>query len=165
MGGGCDGVQEGHDIGADSRVRCSDSGARYPERNQSGLLPDWLRALWPCGVPYLCLEVEDGQGDRRQEDGGSALLEVQRDGSVQLPAAATSGVRYLQELRGSLPCSLHGRQRSCHVGQSHLLRAQGGGRCWRQEEVSSPCLVRRFRDGLLSVAISVGSASHGVSRI
>merc|ERR1711862_935278 len=81
-------------------------------------------------------QVEDGQGDRWQEDGGASLLEVQRDGPAQLPATAAARVRQLQELRGSLPCCLHGWQRLRYVGKGHLLRAQGGcRRRWRQEEV------------------------------
>merc|ERR1712023_613050 len=90
----------------------------------------------PCRMPYLCAQVEDGQGDWWQEVGGSSLLEVQRDGSVLFPASAASRVRGLQELRGSLPCRLHGWQRMRHVGKGHLLREEGGcRRCRRQEEV------------------------------
>merc|ERR1712066_545658 len=78
-------------------------------------------------MPYLQAQVEDGQGDRWQEDG-----------SVQLPAAAAPGVRHLQELRGPVPRCLHGWQRRGDAWQSHLVRAQGRGwRCWRQEEVSA----------------------------
>merc|ERR1712226_105390 len=102
-----------------------------------GLLTNWLRALWPCCMPGLRSEVEDGQGDWWQEDGGPSLPEVQRDGPVQLPATAAARVRQLQELRGSLSCCLHGRQRLRHVGKGHLLREEGGCRwCWWQEEVS-----------------------------
>mmetsp|Transcript_39267 Transcript_39267/g.124645 ORF Transcript_39267/g.124645 Transcript_39267/m.124645 type:complete len:199 (+) Transcript_39267:376-972(+) len=74
--------------------------------------------------------VEDGQGDRRQEDGGLPLAEVQRDGPVQLPATAAVGVRHLQELRGALPCRLH-------------LRVQGGGfRRWQEKhELVRLCVV------------------------
>merc|ERR1711988_389375 len=79
-----------------------------------------------------------GQGDRRQEDGGPTLAEIQRDGSVQLPAAAAPGVRHLQELRGPLPRCFHGWQRRGDAWESHLVRAQGGGwRRRRQEEVSA----------------------------
>merc|ERR1712217_963147 len=98
---------------------------------------NWLRALRPLGMPHLEAQVEDGQGDRGQENGGSALAEVERDGAVQLPASAALGVRHLQELRGPLARRLHGWQWSGDAWQGHLLRAQG--RCgwwrWRQEEV------------------------------
>merc|ERR1711966_568943 len=60
---------------------------------------------------HLRAQVEDGQGDWWQEDGGPALPEVQRDGPDLLPAAAAPGVRLLQELRGPLARCLHGRQR------------------------------------------------------
>merc|ERR1711972_667614 len=78
-----------------------------------------------------------GKGDGRQEDGGSPLAEVQRDGSVQLPAAAAACLRHVQELRGPLSCRIHGRQWCRDVGKGGVLRAQGGGRRRRQEEVSS----------------------------
>merc|ERR1712157_187975 len=92
----------------------------------------------PLGVPYLQAQVEDGQGNRRQEDGGSALAEVERDGAMQLPASAALGVRHLQELRGPLPSRLHGWKWCGDAWQGHLLRAQGrrGWRSRRQEEVS-----------------------------
>merc|ERR1719330_200265 len=92
-------------------------------------------------MPYLQVEVEDGQGDRWQENGRPALAQVQRDGPMQLPTAAAFGLRYFQELRGLVACGFHGRKRSCHAWQGHFLRAQGGGRCWWQEEVR-----RIFRD-------------------
>merc|ERR1712217_214877 len=93
--------------------------------------------LRPLGMPNLEAQVEDGQGDWRQEDGGPTLAEVERDGAVQLPATAAPGVRYLQELRGSLARCLHGWQRRGDAWQGHLVRAQGRGwRCWWQEEVS-----------------------------
>merc|ERR1712151_146102 len=72
---------------------------------------------------------------RRQEDGGPPLLEVQRDGSVQLPAPAAFGLRQFQELRGSFPRCFHGRQRRGDVGQGYFVRAQRGGWRGRQEEV------------------------------
>merc|ERR1719277_1476754 len=87
-------------------------------------------------MPDLEAEVEDGQGDGRQEDGGASFVEVQRDGAVQLPASAASGLRHVQELRGLVPRGLHGWQRRGDVGQGRLLRAEGGGCGWRQEEVS-----------------------------
>merc|ERR1711972_803903 len=125
-------------MGADQGVRCPDPGARYPERDQGRLLADRLRALRPLCLPHLQAQVEDGQGDGRQEDGGPALAEVERDGAVQLPAAAAIGLRHLQELRGPLARCLHGWQWCGDAWQGHLLRAQGRGwRCWWQEEVST----------------------------
>merc|ERR1712190_501167 len=95
--------------------------------------------------PNLEAQVEDGQGDRRQKDGRSALLEIERDGPVQLCTTAALGVRHLQELRGLVACCIHGRKWCSDVGQGHLLRAEGGSRWWRQEEVRS-----RRLDGLHS---------------
>merc|ERR1712124_133537 len=116
-------------------------GSGHPQRDQDRLLPHWLRALRPCCMPCLCPEVEDGQGDWWQEDGGPSLLEVQRDGSVQLPASAAFGLRHLQELRGPVPCCLHGWQRCGDAWQGGELRAQGGRRQGWQEEVRAPfCL-------------------------
>merc|ERR1712217_592408 len=67
----------------------------------------------------------------------TAFFEIERDGAVQLPAAAAIGVRHFQELRGPLPRCVHGRKRGGDAWQGHFLRAQG--RCswwrWRQEEV------------------------------
>merc|ERR1712151_1294545 len=103
-------------------------------------LSDWFCALWSISVPYLEAQVEDGQGDRRQEDGRSALLEVERDGPVQFRTTAALGLRHIQELRGLVACGVHGRERCGDVGQGHLLRAQGGSRWRRQEEVRSPRL-------------------------
>merc|ERR1712066_1125260 len=80
--------------------------------------------------------------------GGPTLAEVKRDGSVQLPAAAAPGVRHLQELRGPLPCCLHGRQRRGDAWQGHLVRAEGRGRRWRKEEVRHR--ERRVTRGRLS---------------
>merc|ERR1739838_598163 len=57
-----------------------------------------IKGLDKNNMPHLQAEVEDGQGDRRQEARGSALPQVQRDGPVQLPASAASGLRHLQEL-------------------------------------------------------------------
>merc|ERR1712039_170373 len=67
--------------------------------------------------------------------------------------AAAARVRYLQELRGLVSRGFHGRQWRGHAWQGDLLRAQGGGRCGRQEEVSrctellwirlAPCLSGR----------------------
>merc|ERR1712113_1003355 len=73
---------------------------------------------------------------------GSPLAEVQRDGPVQLPASAAVGVRYVQELRGFVPCRFHGRQWRGDVGKGGLLRAQGGGRQGWQEKVS--CVSERI---------------------
>merc|ERR1712187_391892 len=116
-----DGVQEGHHARADQGVRRPDPGPRYPQRDQSWLLADWLCALRPLGMPHLQAQVEDGQGDRWQEDGGPTLAEVERNGAVQLPAAAALGLRHLQELRGPLPSCLYGWQRRSDAGQGHLL--------------------------------------------
>merc|ERR1712187_804676 len=97
-------------------------------------------------------QVEDGQGDRRQEDGRSALVEVERNGPVQFCTTAAFGVRHIQELRGFVTCGLHGRKWCSDAGQGHLLRAQGGSRWWRQEEVRSPrldkCDIQAYACGL-----------------
>merc|ERR1711941_151770 len=93
------------------------------------------------------LKWKMGKETGGQEVGGSPLLEVQRDGPVQLPASAAVGCRHLQELRGPVPRGLHGRQRSRHVGQGDLVRAQGGGRRRWQEEVSQ-CGLWRFAGSL-----------------
>merc|ERR1712060_958782 len=68
---------------------------------------------------------------------GAPLVEVQRDGAMQLSTSAASGLRHIQELRGFVACCIHGWQRRGHVGQGRLLRAQGGGCGWGQEEVST----------------------------
>merc|ERR1711862_594321 len=99
------------------------------------MVANWLCAMWSCCLPYLKVEVEDGQGDRWQEARGSSFVEVQRDGSVQLPAPAASCVRHLQELRGSFSRRLHGWKRLCHVGQGRQLREEGGGQGHWQEEM------------------------------
>merc|ERR1712060_595858 len=108
------------------------------------VFPDRFRALRPVRLPHLQAQVEDGQGDRWQEDGGSSLPEVERDGSVQLPAAAATGLRHVQELRGPLPRRLHGRQRGGDAWQGHLVREEGGGRRWRKEEVIALGLPRTW---------------------
>merc|ERR1712066_1210939 len=108
-------------MGANEGVRCSDSGPRYSKRDQGRLLANRLRALWSLGVPHLQAQVEDGQRDWWQENGGSALAEVERDGAVQLPASAALGVRHFQELRGPLPRCLHGRKRCCDAWKGYLL--------------------------------------------
>merc|ERR1711957_15729 len=97
----------------------------------------WIRTLRPVGMPYLQIEVEDGQGDRRQENGRPSLFEVERNGAMQFPATTASRVRHLQELRRSLSCCFHGRQRCGHAWQGHLMREEGGGRQGRQEEMSA----------------------------
>merc|ERR1711972_1284364 len=151
------------------QVRRSDPGTGHPQRDQVRLLPNRLRALRPLGVPHLEAQVEDGQRDRRKEDGGPSLSEKQRDGAVQLPAAAASGVRYLQELRGALPRGFHGRQRCGDAGQGGLLRAQRGGRCRGQEEVSGQRLIPsgsvhgRSGEGLMLYRVASGSRSSGSS--
>merc|ERR1711937_398590 len=60
-------------------------------------------------------------------------------GSVQLPAAAASGVRHIQELRGPVARGFHGWQRRGDAWQGDLVRAQGGGQRRWQEEVSASC--------------------------
>merc|ERR1711974_145618 len=110
-------------------------GSGHPERDQGRLLAHRFCALRPLRVPHLEAQVEDGQGDRRQEDGGPPLLEVQRDGPVQLPASAAARLRHLQELRGFVPRRLHGWQWSGDARESGVLREEGGGCRWRQEEV------------------------------
>ncbi|CAJ1350432.1 unnamed protein product, partial [Effrenium voratum] len=120
-----DGLQEGHHPGPDQGVRCANPGPGHPQRDQGGLLTHRLRALRPRRVPRVRAQVEDGQGDRRQEDGGPSLPQVQRDGSVQLPAPAAFGVRHLQELRGLVSRGLHGWQRCGDARQGGELRAQG----------------------------------------
>merc|ERR1712086_46978 len=107
-----------------------------PERDQGWLFADWLRALRPRSMPHLCPQVEDGQGDWRKEDGGAALTEVERDGPMLLPATAAACVRHLQELRGPVPCRLHGWQRCRDAWEGRDLRAQGGWCGGRQEEVN-----------------------------
>merc|ERR1739848_336938 len=94
-----------------------------------------LRALRSVGVPHLWSQVEDGKGDRRKEDGGPTLAEIERDGSVLLPATAAAGVRQLQELRGPLACRFLGRQRRGDAWKGRDLREEGGGGRRRQEEV------------------------------
>merc|ERR1712217_42585 len=109
--------------------------------DQGWLLSHWFCALRSFCLPHLEAQVEDGQGDWRQEDGGSSLPEVQRDGSVQLPASAAFGLRHLQELRGPVPCCLHGRQRCGDAWQGGELRAQGGRRQGWQEEVRASTVL------------------------
>merc|ERR1712113_318547 len=89
-------------------------------------------------VPHFQAEVEDGQRDWWQKDGGPPLAEVKRNGPVQLPASAATRLRHFQELRGPLPCRLHGWQWCGDARKGDLLRAQGGCRCRWQEEVSQP---------------------------
>merc|ERR1711975_57274 len=131
-----DGLQEGHDPRADQGVRRADQGR---------LLAHRLRALRPVDVPHLWSQVEDGQRDRRKEDGGPTLAEVERDGSVLLPATAAAGVRQLQELRGPLACRFLGRQRRGYAWKGRDLREEGGGGRRRQEEVSIGRLAISFR--------------------
>merc|ERR1711881_434719 len=78
----------------------------------------------PVGVPHLRSQVEDGKGDRRKEDGGPTLAEIERDGSVLLPATAAAGVRQLQELRGPLACRVLGRQRRGDAWKGRDLREE-----------------------------------------
>merc|ERR1719265_2144769 len=85
------------------------------------------------GVPHLEDRLEDRQGDWRQEDGGAALPEVERDGRGDLRAAAAAGCGHVQELRGPFPHRFLGRQRRRHAWKDREEGGQGGG---RQEEVS-----------------------------
>merc|ERR1719281_1370675 len=109
----------------------------HPERDQGRVLAYRFRALRPVGLPHLEAQVEDGQGDRWEEDGGPARPEIERDGGGLVSASAAAGLRHLQELRGPLACGLHGRQRRGDAWQGGRVREEGGG-CgsWRQEEVS-----------------------------
>merc|ERR1712032_1568020 len=77
--------------------------------DQGWVFPDRFRALRPVRLPHLQAQVEDGQGDRWQEDGGSSLPEVERD-----------------------------------AWKGHLVREEGGGRRWRQEEVIAFRLPRTW---------------------
>ncbi len=58
-----------------------------PHRDRDRLLSGWLRPLRKLGVPHLQVQGEDGQGDGRQEDGGSPVFRLQST--------------YLQKFRGS----------------------------------------------------------------
>merc|ERR1712079_778509 len=89
------------------------------------------------------LKWKMGKETGGKKNGGPPLLEVKRDGPVQLPAPAAACVRHLQELRGPFARSLHGWQWCRDAGQGHLLRAQRGCRRWRQEKVG--CTVQVFR--------------------
>merc|ERR1712118_356920 len=129
-----DGVQEGHVAWCVRQLRCPDPGSRHPGRDQDRLLPDWLRPLRSFGVPHREDELEDRQGDGRQEDGGPALAQVERDGRGELRPAAAAGRRHVQELRGSLPHRFLGRQRRCHAWEDREEGGQGRG---REEEVSA----------------------------
>merc|ERR1712039_749608 len=80
------------------------------------------RALRTVSLPHLKVEVEDGERDRRKEDGRSAFFEVERNGTVQFPTATTTCVRHFQELRGPFSCCIHGRKWRCDVGKSYLMR-------------------------------------------
>ena len=93
------------------------------------------------------VQLAVSQRDWRQENGGFPLAEVQRDGTVQLPASAAACLRQLQELRGFFPRSFHGRQWICYVGQGDMLREDGRCRwCWKEERVSS-CFCLHLGDG------------------
>ena len=71
------------------------------------------RAMRRFCLPYLEDLVQDGITDRRQEDGKTSLVEVARNGRVQLPAAAALGLRQLQELHG--PLEGLGREEQAHA--------------------------------------------------
>merc|ERR1711865_125339 len=78
------------------------------QRDQGWLLANWLCALRPLGLPHLQAHMEDGKRDRGKKNGRSPLLEVQRDGRMLLPTSAAARRRYLQKLRRTLTCGLHG---------------------------------------------------------
>merc|ERR1719281_481396 len=98
-------------------------------------------------MPHLWSQVEDGQRNRRKEDGGPPLAEIERDGSVLLPATAAAGVRQLQELRGPLACRFLGRQRRGDAWKGRDLREEGGSGRRRLEEVRGGRLTLSFRFG------------------
>jgi len=103
-----------------------------------GYSPIWFVRCGRSAWRIAKLKWKMGKETRGKKMEDPHLPQVQRDGPMQLPATAAACVRQFQELRGSLPCCLHGWQRMCHVGQSHLLREEGRCRwCWRQEEVSA----------------------------
>merc|ERR1712146_217180 len=77
--------------------------------------------------------VEDRQGDWRQEDGGPALDEVERDGGVHVRAAAAACGGHFQELRGLVAHCVPRRERRGHARQDRHRGAEGG--C--EEEVSA----------------------------
>merc|ERR1711957_999003 len=75
------------------------------------------------------------------------------DGRVRLSAATPPRVRFLQELRGSLSCCVHGWQWSRHAWQDYFLRAEERW-CWRrQEKMSASLNVRRPNccEGMLAI--------------
>merc|ERR1739844_425848 len=128
--------------------------------DQGGLLSNRIRALWSLSMPHLEAEVEDGQGDWRQKDGGPAFSEVERDGPVQLHASAASRLRHLQELRGPFSSRLHGRQWRGYAWQSHLLRAERGGWCrWQEEVTHLHACARRRAAGWLAGWLAIGLRS------
>merc|ERR1712094_129774 len=71
---------------------------------------------------------EDRQGDRRQEDGGAALPEVERDGGGELRPAAAARRGHVQELRGPVSHRVPGWQRRGHAWQDREEDGQDGGR-------------------------------------
>merc|ERR1712203_446271 len=87
-----------------------------------------------CRVSKICWKMGKETGGKK--NGGSPFVEIQRDGRVQLSAATTTGVRYLQKLRGPLPCCVHGWQRCRHAWQDCFLRAEERWCRRRQEKVS-----------------------------
>merc|ERR1711981_640130 len=98
------------------------------------LFADRLRPLRALRVPHRQDELEDRQGDGRQEDGGPALAQVQRDGGGELRPAAAARRRHLQELRGSFAHCIPGRQWCRHAWQDREEDRQGRV---GEEEVSS----------------------------
>merc|ERR1712031_41189 len=79
-----------------------------------------------CRVSKICWKMG-------KETGGPTFAEIKRDGRVQLSTTTAPCMRYLQELRGPLSCSIHGWQWCRHAWQDCFLRAEER-RCWRRQE-------------------------------
>merc|ERR1711918_217202 len=104
-------------------------------RDQSWVFAYWFRALRPVGVPYFRTQMENGERDRWEDNGRSPFVEVERNGSVFLPAAATACVRQLQKLRGSFARRILRRQRRGDAWKGRDLRKERGGSRWWQEKM------------------------------
>merc|ERR1711998_574739 len=88
------------------------------------LLSYRFRAMRTLCLPYEGSRLQGGQGDRRQEAREPSQPEVQRDGAGRVRASAASGGRLFQELRGSLPYCVPGRQHRGHAWKGHQDRGQ-----------------------------------------
>merc|ERR1712039_689713 len=112
----------------------------------------------PRRVPHFEAQVEDGQGDRREKDGRTPLIEAERDGGMQLHPPTAAGLRYLQELRGHVTCRFHGRQWCGDAWARKCLRTKRGNWRWRQEEVMdcvpTPSMCHCTRQSALQVMYS-----------